>query len=321
MWETLKVSHRVYTGVLLQYTRYRYLCTSICHEISRYTYRSYPGSYIQGTTCLEGSASWLPGCERLRTISRDDLLSHFYETPSIWGGKQNTPCSGFAKGSRFLNLVITFVLTSLSHYNSITKPRAHFLLSFLEDLSIDFPSHFITSIIDVYQDTTTCDKLIFPSAIMWILCHFSIPILDSPYYTTMGAIDAGSVWRSEAQLRPKRPHVEFTGPTASAVPSSFSPSSSTGDVTLKAIMMQLQRMDARLDTFIDELCQVNTCVGRIAWRRACLGGFTASPSPSPKALIDEDGNDDNDEGASSSSDDEMTTSWWLTLFHSWQKRE
>ena len=156
---------------------------------------------------------------------------------------------------------------------------------------------------------------------MWILCHFYIPILDSPYYTTMGAIDAGSVWRSEAQLRPKRPHVEFTGPTASAVLSSFSPSSSTGDVTLKAIMMQLQRMDARLDTFIDELCQVNTCVGRIAWRRACLGGFTASPSPSPKALIDEDGNDDNDEGASSSSDDEMTTSWWLTLFHSWQKRE
>ena len=89
---------------------------------------------------------------------------------------------------------------------------------------------------------------------MRILRHFSIPIPDSPYFTTMGAVDAGSVWRSEAQLRPKRPHVESTGPTASAVPSSFSPSSSTGDVTLEAIMTQLQRMDARLDTFIDELC-------------------------------------------------------------------
>ena len=33
-----------------------------------------------------------PGCERLRTVSREVLLSHFYETPSIWGGKQNTPC-------------------------------------------------------------------------------------------------------------------------------------------------------------------------------------------------------------------------------------
>ena len=156
---------------------------------------------------------------------------------------------------------------------------------------------------------------------MWILCHFSIPIPNSSYYTTMGAIDAGSVWRSEAQLRPKRPHVEFTGPTASAVPSSFSPSSSTGDVTLKAIMMQLQRMDARLDTFIDELCQVNTCVGCIAWWQARLGGFAASPTPSPKASADEDGDDDEDEDedASSSSDDEMTTFRWLTLCHSWQK--
>ena len=95
-------------------------------------------------------------------------------------------------------MVMTFVLTSLSHYNSITKSRARFLLSLLEDLTIDFPFHFITSIIDVYQDTLTHDKLIFPSVITQILCHFSIPILDSPYYTVMGAISAASIWWSEA---------------------------------------------------------------------------------------------------------------------------
>ena len=115
------------------------------------------------------------GYDFLRTVSRDELLSHFCETPSIWGGKQNTPCLGFAKGPKFLNMVMTFVLTPLNHYNSITQPRAHFLLSLLEDLSIDFPSHFITSILDVYQDTATCDKLIFPSAITQILCHFFHP--------------------------------------------------------------------------------------------------------------------------------------------------
>ena len=62
-------------------------------------------------------------------------------------------------------MVMTFVLYPLSHYNSITEPRAQFLLSLLEDLSIDFPSHFITYIIDVYQDMAIYDKLIFPSAI------------------------------------------------------------------------------------------------------------------------------------------------------------
>ena len=66
-------------------------------------------------------------------------------------------------------MVMTFILTPLSHYNSITKPRARFLLSLLEDLFIDFSSHLITSIIDVYQDTATYDKLIFPLAIMRIL--------------------------------------------------------------------------------------------------------------------------------------------------------
>ena len=71
---------------------------------------------------------------------------------------------------------MTFTLTPLSHYNSITEPRARFLLSLLEDLSIEFPSHFIISILDVYQDATTRDKLIFPSAITRILQYFSIPI-------------------------------------------------------------------------------------------------------------------------------------------------
>ena len=131
-----------------------------------------------------------------------------------------------------------FVLTPLSHYNFITEPHARFLLSLLKDLSIDFPSHFITSIIDVYQDTATGDKLIFPSAITRILRHFSIPILNSPYFTTMGAIDIGSIQRSEAQFWLKRPFMETTDPSASVVPSTSAPSSLVGDVTLDAIMAQ-----------------------------------------------------------------------------------
>ena len=212
-------------------------------------------------------------------------------------------------------MVMTFTRTPLSHYNSITKPHARFLLSLLEDLSIDFPFYFITCVIDVYQDTATRDKLIFPSVITSILCHFSIPIPNSPYFTTMGAINAGSVWRSEAQLRPKWPLIETTNhvdPTApsSLVPFTFTPSSSAAGVTLEAIVAQLQCMDARLDSLTDEMCQVNTCVGRIARPQAYLGGFAPSPSPSQEASTDEDGDDgdDEDEDISSSSNDEMTTS-------------
>ena len=85
-------------------------------------------------------------CPRLRAVSKDKLLSFFYETPSSWGEHQNISCAGFAKGSRFLNMVKTFVLHPLSHYNFITKPHTRFLLSLIKDHSINFSSHFILSL-------------------------------------------------------------------------------------------------------------------------------------------------------------------------------
>ena len=83
-------------------------------------------------------------------------------------------------------------------------------------------------------------------------------------------------------------------------------------------MAQLVHIDAHLDTLSDELCQVNTRIGHIAPRQAIMGGFTASPSPSPQASKDEgnddgssdddDDDDDEDEDASSSGNEEMTAS-------------
>ena len=90
-------------------------------------------------------------------------------------------------------MVMTFVLHPLSHYNSITEPRARFLLSLIEHLSIDFPFYFILSIIDMYIDSATRDKLIFPSTITRILRHFSIPFPLSNHFSVMGAIDAATI--------------------------------------------------------------------------------------------------------------------------------
>ena len=70
-------------------------------------------------------------------------------------------------------------------------------------------------------------------------------------------------------------------------------------------------MDARLDILSNELCQVNTRVGRIAWQQAVMGGFIASPPLTLEASEDEDNDDDaKDDGASSSSADDMST--WYT---------
>ena len=133
-------------------------------------------------------------------------------------------------------------------------------------------------------DTATRDKLIFPSAITQILCHYFVSYPVCTHFSPICAIDVVTVKRSEAQLRPKRPRTEMTTSLASSAPSSSTPSSSASGVTLEAVMAQRQRMDTRLDTLNDELCQVNTHVGRIARRQARLDGFIKSPSPSPKAF-------------------------------------
>ena len=71
-------------------------------------------------------------------------------------------------------------------------------------------------------------------------------------------------------------------------------------------MAQLQRMDARLNTLSDELCQVNTCVGRIARRQAEMGGYTMPSTlvaPADKSDADDDDDadsDDKDDGDASS---------------------
>ena len=208
-----------------------------------------------------------PSCERLRTVSRDELMSTFCECLTAWGERLFTPCQPFAKGPRFMNMVITFVLHPLSHYNSITEPCARFLLSLCLHLTLNFPSHFILSIIDVHLDSTSRDKLIFLSAITRILRHFSIPFPSSDHFTIMCAIDYATIKLSEAQFQSRQSDSaapSYRSAPSYSAPSSSAPSSSSGDVSLGDVMTQLQHMDAHLDTLSMELYQVNVCVSHIA---------------------------------------------------------
>ena len=71
----------------------------------------------------------------------------------------------------------------------------------------------------------------------------------------MCAIDYATVKRSEAQFRSWQ--TDLAAPSSRYAPSRSTPSasapSSLGDVSLGDVMMQLQRMDAHLDTLSTEL--------------------------------------------------------------------
>ena len=142
---------------------------------------------------------------------------------------------------------MTFVLHPFCHYNSIIEPHARFLLALLKHLTIDFPSYFILSILDVYRDMATRDKLIFPSTIMLILCHFYVPFPSSKHFSVMCAINVATVKRNKAQFRSQQSDLA-TPPSCSApshstpshsTPSISTPSFSTSNVTLGDIMAQL----------------------------------------------------------------------------------
>ena len=220
-----------------------------------------------------------------------------------------TPCRSFAKGPRFMNMVMTFVLHPLPHYNSITEPHARFLLSLLKRLTIDFPSHFILSIRDVHLNSASRDKHIFPIAITRILRHFPIPFPSFDHFTVMCAIDYAIVKRSEAQFQSRQS--DLVAPSSGSAPSHSAPStfapSSLGDVSLGDIMAQLQRMDARLDTLSTELYQVNVRVGRIARRQATMGGFAPEPTLSPPSPVASDFDVEDDDDRDASSTDQMST--------------
>ena len=125
------------------------------------------------------------------------------------------------------------------------------MLSLLENLSINFPFHFILSLIGVYRDLTIREKLIFPSTIMRLLGHCDVPFPSSEPFHVIGAMDVSIVKCSEVQLR-----LRWFGSTATltpSAPSTSAPSSSASGVTLDVIMAQLQCMDACLDTLSTEL--------------------------------------------------------------------
>ena len=137
-----------------------------------------------------------------------------------------------------MNMVMTFVLHPLSHYNSIIELCAQFLLSLLEHLTINFSSHFILSIIDVHLDSASRDKLIFSSAITRILRHFSVHFPSADLFTVTCAINYATVKRSEAQFRSWQS--DSAAPSSRSASSCFAPSisapSSSGDVSLRDVM-------------------------------------------------------------------------------------
>ena len=139
-WESLCDILVTCTSVIIQefYSNMHRFDYSVPHFITRVR-----GTHIVVTPDLISKVLHVPrvahpnylGCDHLKTVSKDELMSLFCETPSSWSGLQHTPCSALTIGLRFLNMMMTFALHPLSHYNSITN----FCYPSFRDSSLIFP--------------------------------------------------------------------------------------------------------------------------------------------------------------------------------------
>ena len=73
-----------------------------------------------------------PGSLVLSSFSRDALASCLCECPSTLGGTLSMVTRDFAQNPRTLNMIMTFIRTLQSHYNTIIETRARFLYSLLK---------------------------------------------------------------------------------------------------------------------------------------------------------------------------------------------
>ena len=65
---------------------------------------------------------------------------------------------------------------------------------------------------------------------------------------------------------------------------------------------------SRLDHLSNEMCQMNTRIGRIARQQSCLGGFAHSPSLETAEESSNNVDYESDDAFGSPSDDKMTIS-------------
>ena len=65
---------------------------------------------------------------------------------------------------------------------------------------------------------------------------------------------------------------------------------------------------SRLDHLFDEICQMNTRIGRFSYRLSHVGGFAPSPSLESAESSSDGGDNDDDDASCSETDDEMTAS-------------
>ena len=158
-----------------------------------------------------------PSYERLGIMSKDELKYAICECPFDWGELQFTYCSGFAKGPRFLNMVMTFVFHPLSQslvldfccpFLSILLQILLLTLFFLSQMSIGIQCPVISSFsLQLSREYYATFLFSFQCPTIFLIY---VPQTPLPLNIARCSLDRGS--QGQQLLRPVRLHLDLLHP-------------------------------------------------------------------------------------------------------------
>ena len=178
----------------------------------------------------------------------DTIMSYFSEKTMAWGSSSKCGSQSFTAKTRVFNLIMSFNILPLSHWNTLSKSRARFLYAFMKGVSIDLPSVICREMIEMHHCKDTSSLLNYPCLITRLFTYLKITLPSRTLcYPRVGLpIDKFSLTRIVS-------HVKLDEPTPSTP-------------TLNDVMALLQANTSSQECILKELKEQGVALGKFAKR-------------------------------------------------------
>ena len=137
----------------------------------------------------------------------DTIMSYFSEKTMAWGSSSKCGSQSFTAKTRVFNLIMSFNILPLSHWNTLSKSRARFLYAFMKGVSIDLPSVICREMIEMHHCKDTASLLNYPCLITRLFTYLKITLPSGTlcYPRVALPIEKSSFTRIVSHVKPDEP--------------------------------------------------------------------------------------------------------------------
>uniref|UniRef100_A0A2N9ERH9 Putative plant transposon protein domain-containing protein n=1 Tax=Fagus sylvatica TaxID=28930 RepID=A0A2N9ERH9_FAGSY len=178
----------------------------------------------------------------------DTIMSYFSEETIAWGSSSKCGSQSFTAKTRVFNLIMSFNILPLSHWNTLSKSRARFLYAFMKGVSIDLPSVICREMIEMHHCKDTASLLNYPCLITRLFTYLEITLPSGTLCYPRVALPT-----DKSSFTRRVSHVKLDEPTPSTP-------------MLTDVMASLQAITSSQECILKELKEQGVALGKFAKR-------------------------------------------------------